>query len=112
MKLFSGVFSKELFAAIAAATVAYQSGVADGVLSGGDIGAIVAAFLVGLGVTAVVPFQKYLKPIAATTVTAATFLATAVSGGIDANEWYGLAAIFFTALGAFVFPNASASTKQ
>lgn len=111
MALLDGSFSKAIFAAIAAATVAYQTGVADGVLDGGDIGTIVAAFLVGLGLTAVVPFQNYLKPIAATVVTVATFLATAVSGGIDSNEAYALVAIIVGAVGTYVFPNAKASTE-
>lgn len=112
MALLSGTFSKELFAAIAAATVAYQTGSADGVLDGTDIGVVITAFLVGLGFTAVAPFAKYLKPITATVVTLATFLATAVSGGIDGNEWYAIVAIVFGALGTFVFPNARATTAR
>lgn len=112
MGLLDGGKTKAIFAALAAAGTAFTAASADGVLTGTEVGEIIGAFLVGLAIVFAIPFQNYLKPIAATLTSVAAALVVAIEngGGIDGNEWYAIVGIIFAAIGTYSFPNATRST--
>lgn len=112
MGLLDGSKTKAIFAALAAAATAFQVASADGVFTGTEVGEMLGAFLLGLGLVFAVPFANYAKPIAATATAVLAALITGIEngGGIDGNEWYAIIGIIFAAIGTYSFPNATRST--